>query len=117
MIILRDKPTSLTLPNTTEVIVVQSQTVVPIIPTASVTNAKLATMANATLKGNDSGATANPQDLTVAEVKTMLALENVENTTDLDKPISADTQTALDTKADASALALKSDASALASHT
>jgi hypothetical protein len=60
----------------------------------------LAEVPNNTLKGNDSGTTANPQDLTGSEVKVMLALDNVNNTTDLLKPISTDTQTALDLKED-----------------
>ena len=38
----------------------------------NVTNAKLAQMANNTLKGNDSGGSAVPQDLSVTEVRTIL---------------------------------------------
>lgn len=45
----------------------------------SVANADLATMPANTIKGNDSGGTATPQDLTTSEVKTMLAVQ----TTDL----------------------------------
>ena len=39
----------------------------------SITNAKLSDMPAYTLKGNDTGATGDPKDLTVAEVKTLLA--------------------------------------------
>jgi hypothetical protein len=46
----------------------------------AVTNAKLAQMATNTIKGNNTGGTADPTDLTVSQVKTMLSLNNVENT-------------------------------------
>jgi hypothetical protein len=45
-----------------------------------VTNSQLAQMAANTLKGNNTGVTANALDLTVSQVKTMLSLNNVENT-------------------------------------
>ena len=61
----------------------------------SITNAKLATMTTLTVKGNATGATAAPTDLTASQVKTLLALTksdvglgNVDNTTDATKPVS-----------------------------
>ncbi len=50
------------------------------IATNVVTNAKAAQMAAATLKGNNTGATANAADLTAAQVKTMLAIANTDVT-------------------------------------
>jgi hypothetical protein len=64
----------------------------------SVNNVKLADMATATLKGRVTAATGDPEDLTVAQARTLLAVNNVDNTTDLSKPVSTDTQTALATK-------------------
>lgn len=65
-----------------------------------VTNAKAAQMPANTIKGNNTGATANQKDLTVAETKAMLSLNNVDNTSDANKPISTATQTALNAKQD-----------------
>jgi hypothetical protein len=50
----------------------------PVIAADSITNAMLDNMATLTIKGNDTGGSANPQDLTVAEVKTMLAIANTD---------------------------------------
>jgi len=59
---------------------------------------KVQQIATLTILGNDTGSTANVKALTVSETKTMLALNNVDNTSDLNKPISSNTQTALDAK-------------------
>jgi hypothetical protein len=45
-----------------------------VIDSNSITNAKLANMASLTIKGNKAGTATDPQDLSVAEVKTMLNL-------------------------------------------
>jgi hypothetical protein len=63
-----------------------------------VTNAKLAQVPTKTFKGRTSAATGNVEDLTVAQVKTDLTINLVDNTSDLNKPISTATQTTLDGK-------------------
>jgi len=60
--------------------------------------AKIQDIATLTVLGNDTGGTAAVKALTAAETKTLLALNNVDNTSDLNKPISSNTQTALDAK-------------------
>lgn len=72
------------------------------IDTSAVTNAKLANVATNTIKGRVAAGSGDVQDLTAAQVKTMLALNNVANTSDADKPISIATQAALDTKINSS---------------
>jgi hypothetical protein len=66
----------------------------------SVQLGKIQQLPTKTLLGNNTIDTSGVKALTVAETKTMLALDQVDNTTDLNKPISSNTQTALDAKAD-----------------
>lgn len=66
----------------------------------AVTNAKLANMATDTIKGRTTAGTGDPEDLTPSQVKTMLALNNVNNTSDASKPVSTAQQAALDQKVD-----------------
>lgn len=65
----------------------------------AVTNAKLAQMAAATIKGRGAGAAGDPVDLTATEARALLALDQVDNTPDATKPVSAPQQAALDAKA------------------
>jgi hypothetical protein len=55
---------------------------------SNVTLAKLQDIATLTVLGNDTGDTANVKALTATEAKTLLALENVNNTADSTKPVS-----------------------------
>jgi len=64
----------------------------------AVTNSKLANMTTKTYKGRTAGTTGDPEDVAVATLKTDLSLGNVDNTTDANKPVSTDQQTALDLK-------------------
>lgn len=74
------------------------------IDTSAVTNAKLANVATNTFKGRVAAGSGDVQDLTVAQVKTALAINNVDNTSDLNKPISTATAAALANKVDTSLL-------------
>jgi hypothetical protein len=65
---------------------------------SSITNAKLATVGANTLKGNNTGSTAVVTDLSITNVKTMLSLDQVDNTTDANKPVSTAQAAAIATK-------------------
>lgn len=69
------------------------------IANGAVTNIKAAPMPANTLKGNNTGSTANQVDLTVAQTKVMLALDAVDNTSDANKPVSTAQAAALVLKA------------------
>ena len=64
----------------------------------SITNAKIVSMAASKLTGVVAIANGGTGASTVAAAKTNLLLNSVDNTSDIDKPISTLTQTALDTK-------------------
>ena len=57
---------------------------------------------NNTLVGRVSGGGSDIDDLSTSQVRTMLSINNVDNTSDDNKPVSTATQTALDLKADKS---------------
>jgi frataxin-like iron-binding protein CyaY len=87
-----------------------------IIAANAVTNAKMATMPTKTYKGNTTGGAAVPTDVPVATLKADLiltksdvGLSNVNNTSDINKPISTLTQTALNAKANTVHTHVKSD--------
>lgn len=73
------------------------------LPDNNVANLQLADMQSGTIKGRLTAGAGVPQDLTAAQTKQVLGLDSVDNTTDLDKPISTAAQTALDLKLDATA--------------
>jgi hypothetical protein len=74
----------------------------------SITNTQLANMQSNTIKGRLTAGAGDPQDLTSSQVKQILGLDAVDNTTDADKPISTAQQTALGLKLDATAQAADS---------
>lgn len=64
----------------------------------AVTNARLADVASQTIKGRAAVGSGDPEDLTVAQAKSMLGLNLVNNTADADKPVSTAAQAELNTK-------------------
>lgn len=69
----------------------------PIINPNVITNAKLADIPTNRIKGRASSGNGDVEDLTVPQTKTMLSLDQVDNTSDLNKPISTATANALNT--------------------
>lgn len=68
----------------------------------AVTLAKMADMATASLLGRNTAGTGDPEVLSVSTARTLLLINNVDNTSDSSKPISTATQTALDLKVNTS---------------
>ncbi len=58
------------------------------LPANNVANTELAQMAQDTIKGRASSGTGDPEDLNSGQVRSMIAVSNVDNTSDLDKPVS-----------------------------
>lgn len=65
----------------------------------AVTNAKLADVPTATIKGRVTAGTGDPEDLTTSQARTLLSINNVSNTSDANKPVSTAQQSALNAKA------------------
>ena len=78
------------------------------LPDDNVANTQLANMQSNTIKGRLTAGAGDPQDLTSSQVKQILGLDAVDNTTDADKPISTLQQAALVQKLDATAQATDS---------
>ena len=70
---------------------------------AIITNTKLANMATKTYKGRTSAGTGVPEDITAEVLKADLLLNNVDNTSDVNKPVSTAQKAALDLKVDKNA--------------
>ena len=68
------------------------------IPDNSVTNAKLVQVATKTFKGRTSSGSGSVEDLSVSTVRTDLSINNVDNTSDVNKPISTATSASLSLK-------------------
>ena len=68
------------------------------ITNSSVTLAKMANMATASFIGRNTAATGVPEVLSTTTARTMLSIDNTDNTSDANKPVSTATQTALDLK-------------------
>lgn len=69
-----------------------------------VSNGKLSQVPTKTFKGRTTAGTGNVEDLTVVQVRVDLSINNLDNTSDINKPISSATQNALNLKANTSSL-------------
>ena len=67
----------------------------PTINNNAITNAKLADIPTNRIKGRSTSGNGNVEDLTVPQTKSMLSLDQVDNTSDLNKPISTAVANAL----------------------
>ena len=65
-----------------------------------VSNSKLSDVPTETIKGRVTADSGDPEDLTISQVRTLLSINNLDNTSDANKPISSATQDALDDKVD-----------------
>lgn len=74
------------------------------IPASTVTLAKMANLATATFIGRNTVGTGVPEALSTATARTMLSINNVDNTSDANKPVSTAQQAALDLKVNTSAV-------------
>jgi len=77
------------------------------IATTGIPLTKLSAIPNLTILGNNSGGSASPTALNATVVKSILILDQVNNTSDANKPISTATQTALSLKQDVNNLSTK----------
>jgi len=67
----------------------------PTVNDGAITNAKLSDMPTNRIKGRATSGNGDVEDLTAPQTKQMLSLDNVDNTSDLNKPLSTATATAL----------------------
>ena len=72
----------------------------PIIDNEAITNAKLAHIPTNRIKGRANSGNGIVEDLTVPEIKDMLSIDQIDNTSDEDKPISTAQATEFDNKID-----------------
>jgi len=71
-----------------------------IIADNAVDNSKLSDVPTETIKGRVTSDSGDPEDLTISQVRTLLSINNLDNTSDANKPISSAMQDALDDKVD-----------------